>query len=53
MDDEVSDCVVEDLLKHSFSCRDFASTKKRIEIGRPTPFLTKMVKQSKTITPFL
>jgi hypothetical protein len=39
--------VVEDLLKQSFSCRDFASKKKIIEIGRPTPFLTKMMKHSK------
>jgi hypothetical protein len=33
--------------RESFSCRNFASMKKIIEIGRPAPFLTKMVKQSK------
>jgi hypothetical protein len=45
MEDKVCDFVVEDVLKHSFSCRDFASRKKIVEIGRPTPSLTKMVKQ--------
>jgi hypothetical protein len=39
MEDKVCDCVVEDLLKQSFSYRDFASKKKIIEIGRPSiPF---------------
>jgi hypothetical protein len=47
MEDDVCDCVVEDLLKESFSSRDFDSKKKIVKVGRPTPFLTKMVKQSK------
>jgi hypothetical protein len=44
--------LLEDLLKQSFSCRDIASKKKIIEIGRPTPFLTKMVKQSNRLRHF-
>jgi hypothetical protein len=47
MENEVRDCVVEDLLKQLFSCRDFSSKNKIMEKGRQTPFLTKMVKQSK------
>ncbi|KDR18839.1 zinc finger MYM-type protein 1-like [Zootermopsis nevadensis] len=47
MEDEVCDCAIEDLLKQSFSCRDFATKKRIIETGRPIPFLTKMVKLSK------
>jgi hypothetical protein len=45
--DEVCYCVVEELLKQSFFCRDFASMKKIVAIGRPTPFLTKTAKQLK------
>jgi hypothetical protein len=33
--EEVCDCVAEDLLNQSFSCRDFAYKKKIIEIRRP------------------
>jgi hypothetical protein len=41
MEDEVCDCVVEDLLKWPFSCEGFASKKKIIEIGKTTPSLKK------------
>jgi hypothetical protein len=41
MEDEVSDCVVEDLLRLPLSYRNFACKKKITEIGGPTPFLTK------------
>jgi hypothetical protein len=50
MEDEVCDCVVENLLKRQFYCRDFASKNEIIETAdQSTPFLTKMVKQSKNI----
>jgi hypothetical protein len=45
MEDEVCDCFVEILLKQSFYCTDFASEKKIIHIGTPTPSLTKIVEQ--------
>jgi hypothetical protein len=49
MEDEVCGCVVEDLLKQG----DFASKKQVSEIGRPTTFLTTVVKQSKNgLIPF-
>jgi hypothetical protein len=41
MEDEVCDCVVEDLLKHSFPFSDLASEKKIIEIGRTNRFSQK------------
>jgi hypothetical protein len=47
MEDEVCDCIVEDLLKQSFSYRDVTSKKKIIEIGRPTPFSHKNVETIK------
>jgi hypothetical protein len=37
-EDDICDGVVEDVLKLSFSCRDFASKKNIIEISRPTAF---------------
>jgi hypothetical protein len=53
MEDEACDCVVEDLLKESFSCSDFASKRKIIEIGRPTPFFYKNGKTVKEyVMPF-
>jgi hypothetical protein len=47
MEDDVYDYVAEDLLKQSCTCRSFASKKKILETGKPTPYLKKMVKQSK------
>jgi hypothetical protein len=41
-----------DLLKRPFSCRDLASEKKITEIGRPTAFLTKMVKVKEQVMLF-
>jgi hypothetical protein len=49
MGDEVCEYVVKYLLKRSFSCRDFASMGKIIEMGQPVTFLTRMMKQSKNM----
>jgi hypothetical protein len=47
MEDDVYNYAAEDLLKQLCPCRSFASKKKILETGRPTPYLTKMAKQSK------
>lgn len=44
---EECDCAVEELLKKSFSSRDFTCMKRIIENGRPTPNLSKMVTEAK------